>query len=376
MKRLKNLWLILLLVDVLCMNNAWAQVPVQVSPLNNSVNVAYSVDLVWHKVAGTSGYAVEYSKNSNMSGGVSTSGLTDTTFTLNGLMANTTWYWRVMAVVDGTGEWSGIWQFTTRNVELPVQVMPENNATGQPYDLLTLNWSEAAGAVEYSVQYSLNSDMSSSTSVGGITEPSFDLDNLLPNTDYYWQVGATAYGAFSGWSPIWKFRTKCSCSSFVKNDTVTFFVSDMDYSPVSSHVYLHSIDSLKTIVGQCDSVLNHMHEFVFEANHYTDTITVTDTLIIDVTFTGGTSPNNLHRIKVYPNPANDVVYIHTGDAYGELSNYRIKIINSLQQVVFDQLVNEQLFAIDVDDFAKTGLYFIQIINDAGVIVDVRKIILK
>ena len=110
---------------------------------------------------------------------------------------------------------------------------------------------------------------------------------------------------------------------------------------------------------------------------YYDSIAVTDTLIIDVDLTTtGINGSLINTIKVYPNPTSDVIQINTGENFESINNYTIKIINSSSQTVFENIINQQSFSIDVSEFGATGLYFIQIIDDQQQLVDIRKIILQ
>ncbi len=103
-------------------------------------------------------------------------------------------------------------------------------------------------------------------------------------------------------------------------------------------------------------------------------ISVTDTLIIDVLLSI-IPPDNINTIKIYPNPTQDFVIIHTG-SYLSMANYTIKIENSLGQTVFQNLIDQQLFQISINDFGSYGLYYVKIIDDIGNIVTTRKIILQ
>jgi hypothetical protein len=108
----------------------------------------------------------------------------------------------------------------------------------------------------------------------------------------------------------------------------------------------------------------------------TNYISVTDTLIINAVLTGLNPPNNLNTIKVYPNPAKDKIYIHTGKNYSLMADYSIKIINSQGQPIFDSKITEQIFEIDVSTFGQTGLYFLQLYDPVNQLIEVRKIILQ
>lgn len=104
-------------------------------------------------------------------------------------------------------------------------------------------------------------------------------------------------------------------------------------------------------------------------------VSVTDTLFIKVNFTGTSSLNDYNTIKVYPNPTSSHAYINTGN-YSNMNGYKIKIINSVGQTVFQNNINKQLFDVDLTTFGVRGLYLIHILNPSGEILDTRKIILK
>jgi len=116
---------------------------------------------------------------------------------------------------------------------------------------------------------------------------------------------------------------------------------------------------------------------VFDTTYVTvyDSIAVTDTLIIDVVLTGVAPPDNINTIKVYPNPTSDYVIINTGD-YNQMSTYNIKIVNTLGQTVFENLVDQQEFQINVNTFGGYGTYFIRIFDDEAILKEERILILE
>lgn len=104
-------------------------------------------------------------------------------------------------------------------------------------------------------------------------------------------------------------------------------------------------------------------------------ISVTDTLVIDAVLTGLNPPGNLNRLKVYPNPAKDFIFINTGD-YTKMDRYQLKIINQLGSVVFETRVEEPLYEVNLSSWSGMGLYFLHVIDADGKIIDIRKIILQ
>lgn len=133
-------------------------------------------------------------------------------------------------------------------------------------------------------------------------------------------------------------------------------------------IYDYAIDSLE-MVNQYNNGLCWETETIYEY------ISVTDTLIIDVTLTDILPPDNTNTIKVYPNPANEYVIINTGN-FDQMSEYNIKIINTLSQLVWETEITQEEYQINVDTFGDYGTYFIQIFDNNDTLLDVRKIILE
>lgn len=105
-------------------------------------------------------------------------------------------------------------------------------------------------------------------------------------------------------------------------------------------------------------------------------ITVTDTLLINVTFTGTDNIDYLNTIKVYPNPAKDYVVIDLGENFTKISKYEVSIIDETGKTVYNSEFNKRVLKIKVDDFIKAGLFFIQIKNDVGKLITVKKLVLE
>ena len=114
---------------------------------------------------------------------------------------------------------------------------------------------------------------------------------------------------------------------------------------------------------------------LYNANLCFEKISVTDTLIINVNRTGYNPITFENTLKVYPNPAKDKITIDNGNLT-KMTGYSIKIMNSLGQQVFQNTINQQQFNIDITDWGGNGMYFLQLIDKSGNIVDIRKILLQ
>jgi hypothetical protein len=117
---------------------------------------------------------------------------------------------------------------------------------------------------------------------------------------------------------------------------------------------------------------------LFNQNQCTTNITVTDTLIINVGQLSYTNPvAYANNITLYPNPANTQVNISFNNI-SDLTGGNINIINSLgQQVATTPItLSGTNTTMPLNTWGGTGLYFVQIINAQGIVVDVKKIILQ
>ena len=133
-------------------------------------------------------------------------------------------------------------------------------------------------------------------------------------------------------------------------DTVTV------YDTITTNVTIY--DTITTNITTYDTLL----------------VSVTDTLFINTSL-GLPAPNNTNAIMVYPNPSNDHITIDNGN-FALMSNYTLKIENSLGQQVFSSLVNQQQFYVDLNGWSGNGVYFLKLINPQNNIVTVRKIVLQ
>jgi len=117
---------------------------------------------------------------------------------------------------------------------------------------------------------------------------------------------------------------------------------------------------------------------LYNQNQCMSNITVTDTLIINIGQLSYTNPiYYANNITLYPNPANTQVNISFNNIT-DLTGGQIKIINSLgQQVATTPItLSGTNTTMPITAWGGTGLYFVQILNAQGIVVDVKKIILQ
>jgi hypothetical protein len=104
-------------------------------------------------------------------------------------------------------------------------------------------------------------------------------------------------------------------------------------------------------------------------------ITVTDTLIINANITGFNPISYANTIKIFPNPTHDQITINYGN-YSAMTGYTLKITNSLGQVMFTSPINQAQSTISLSTWTGNGIYFVNIIDATGNIIDIKKIVLQ
>jgi len=82
-----------------------------------------------------------------------------------------------------------------------------------------------------------------------------------------------------------------------------------------------------------------------------------------------------NTVTISPNPAKDKITIDCGNI-ADVVGYQIKITNSLGQVMFNQPMNTQQFEVSLNNWTGQGMYFVNIINQNGIVIDTKKIILQ
>lgn len=115
---------------------------------------------------------------------------------------------------------------------------------------------------------------------------------------------------------------------------------------------------------------------LYNENMCYQTITVTDTLIINANLTGFNPISFANTIKIYPNPTNDQITVNYGSNYASLSGYTMKITNSLGQNVYNAAISQQTTSINLNSWSGNGVYFVYLIDPQSNIVEVRKIVLQ
>lgn len=162
-----------------------------------------------------------------------------------------------------------------------------------------------------------------------------------------------------------------NCNDTILNDTTTYLVSSLNFQPHSPEIYFKKIDSLTTL-GGCDSIIYRYSKFLYDPYHFTDTISVEDTLNIRIELS--INQNDYNEIKIYPNPAKDNLWIDCGD-YTKMNNYKIKLVNTSASVIWTSTITQSIYNINISNYSK-GMYFLEIYDDTNKNIITRKIVLQ
>ena len=143
----------------------------------------------------------------------------------------------------------------------------------------------------------------------------------------------------------------------------TSFVDVFDTIPVFDTSFVDVFDTIPvfdtTYVTQIDTIY----------------LTVTDTLIIDVSLIGINPPTFEYQLRVYPNPTISYLYIEVPqNMIGQ--SYSMEVRNSIGQSMFGVGLNQPLVQINFNSFGAAGSYTLLLKNPQGAVIDTRIIVLQ
>jgi hypothetical protein len=173
-------------------------------------------------------------------------------------------------------------------------------------------------------------------------------NNELPLTDYKTNNGH--FGNFQN-------ANKVLIGTRYSNGNGAFFNGSLDELRIYNRALSHSeIESL-----------------FYENLTIFQSIADTNALVISTDSVDTDNDQFVSAIRIYPNKEKDHIYI---DSQENGFGYKIKIINTLNKVVFRQTISQQQYFIDFGTWSGKGNYFVQIYDNTGYLIDVKKIILK
>lgn len=176
-----------------------------VSTLSASPLLDVSATLNWTASPGAVYYNIDYKAHTATSW-LSAGSSTTTSITVNGLVANTLYDWRIRSSCNSTYVYD---QFTTAP---PICVAP-SGLTVNPNNInANLYWNAALYAVSYDVEYKLATD-NVWIAAGNTTSTTFNLTGLTVSTTYDWRIKTNCSFGGSGYAQAQFTTTAQSCDA-------------------------------------------------------------------------------------------------------------------------------------------------------------------
>ena len=185
-------------------------VPTTLAPENGASGVSGSPVFFWTRVSGANRYHLQVSVDPALSGSfaVDDTSVSDTSRQVSGLLAGTTYYWRVRAAIGGEyGSFAPVWSFTT-GLTGPVLWTPLDGAA-LANGTVNFVWSNFLGASSYHLQVGEDPAFLTGILVDNATllDTTLSVPGFLPGKTYYWRAGArmggpTAFSAVRSFSIV------------------------------------------------------------------------------------------------------------------------------------------------------------------------------
>ena len=190
-----------------------------------------------------------------------------------------------------------------------------------------------------------------------------------------WTTGATQWDVYAQntWTYVGSHSSSCiACYVF---DTIavfdTTYIDVFDTIAVFDTTYIDVFDTIAVF----DTTYIDVFDTIYLTQIDTVTLTVMDTLIIDISLIGTNPPMFAYQLLVYPNPTRDFIFIDI-PASLQLLGYSIEIVNALGQTMFISTLNQSQLQVNLNTIGATGTYSLVIKDSTGIIVDTRMIILQ
>ena len=370
--------------------------PTLVSPANTANNVSLSPSLSWSSVSSASSYIVEYSLSSSFAGAqqITTPNLSTS---LNGLVANSTYYWRVKASNSQmNSQWSNAWSFVTLSscvnpdqpiVQVTISEICEGESTtisiqsGNLNDATTWSLYESSCGVgfvatntigTFNVSPSLNKTyyvrgeggcVTTSTcgSIDVVVKPTYDETedvDLCKGSDYTFPDGTVVSNIQSNMSHVSNLQSINSCDSSVTTEinilTVNTSISLQGSVLVASepnlqYQWINCLDNTN-VIGEVNQTFS-----VVEDGTYAVVITdnnCIDTSLCEIVNGLSLDEKGVVNISIYPNPTTEIIHINT-----DVNFDRGVLMDLSGRVLFS--VSSSIKSIDLSKLPK-GIYVLQL----------------
>lgn len=210
------------------------------SPLNLTVSgiSGSSATFNWTAATNATSYQIEYRIDGTTTWALATSNATGTSHTVNGLLGNVTYNWRIRSNCSGSNSsFKDGPDFTTGG---PVCNPPTGlTVSGVTSNQATLNWAPVSGAVAYELRYKVAGG-SIWTTVPNLNVTNYTLIGLTFGTTYNWEVRTECsqnYSAYVAGSDFTTLGAPCDGPSGLTVNSVGTNSANVSWGAVSGVAY-------------------------------------------------------------------------------------------------------------------------------------------
>jgi len=234
-------------------------------PNDRATGVAPDVSLSWKCSGDTADfYDLYLDTGPDFPGGVTASGLTETTYKPDMLDSATRYCWRVDTTSDAGVVPGRVWSFTTAGLAHSPQ--PANGEVGVKTDI-TLSWRPDIAVASYDVYLDATDG---STWLANVTEPVFNV-SLRNDTTYHWRVDEIdASGNPLGTGQVWTFTTRKAAAVIRLNNEQP--IVDRSFEGVGSNINGPSLIRIPDWIDPADRADPSAIYYLYFAHHRGDHI--------------------------------------------------------------------------------------------------------
>jgi hypothetical protein len=363
-------------------------------PKNKDINIQIAGTFIWGISNGANEYQLQISESNKFNSLlIDTTNLKVSEYDYKNLELNKEYFWRVRALRNSeTSDWSEVWSFNT-GLPAPQLLIPEKNQKGVAVNSY-LSWNSEFQNALYWVQVSELPDFNFSVIDSSfITENKLLLTNLSSNRLYFWRVKLLLDKKESEWSEIRNFLSELEIPEVVSplNNTIDINVDGKlkwndknNYSSYRCQIsddidfanLIYNENSLKTMEFVYNLSYSTTYfwrvkvETPYNFSRWSDIVKFTTSAKTDVW-----ENLQIDNFKIYPNPANDYIYIQPSEGLKPSEGYDIQIFDMLGILVLNTKYNPtptlpaSMEGVRVDvSFLSPGIYCIKIGNRVEIFV--------
>jgi Fibronectin type III domain/Secretion system C-terminal sorting domain len=346
----------------------------QPSNLNAQNLSTTSVELTWSALPEAFNYTLQY-RVTGTTAWTTVSAISGTAYTLNGLLENTTYQWRVKA---SCSVYSSIAEFNTATVVNTCSPPANQVASSVTTTSANLSWDAEVTATDYTVQYRITGT-TTFTVVGPTTATSVGVSGLSENANYEWQVKANC----SDFSSLAQFSTtgsgggtQCSAPSNTNTTDITPTSAVASWEAVAQATsytveYRLQLGTTYTTVGTVTTATATITGLAPSTEYAWRVTANCSPSGSDVQFTTtagpGAAPSN-GGISMLNNGEPALTVLSNPVSGNELvvsafEGAQIQVLSTTGSIVMDRNLTSSLERMDVSG-VQNGMYFVRLINGA------------